>query len=100
MVTLFIKIASSLSSGEVILTGMVMKGVLKDSMKWTVEGRTLEINRMGAKSISPGSGPQGASVMQSNWMKEAKERQIIQIMLRGADLALVKKYQGKNVEFQ
>ncbi len=100
MATVFIKIVSILSSGEVILTAMVMKGILKDSMKWTVEGRTLDINRMGTKVISSGSGPQGASVMQSNWLKEAKERQIIQIMMRGGDLALLKKYQGKNVEFQ
>ncbi len=100
MATVFIKIVSGLSSGEVILTAMVMKGILKDSMKLTLEGRVFEINRMGTKVISSGGGPQGASVMQSNWLKEAKERQIVQIMLRGADIALVKKYQGKNVEFQ
>ncbi len=100
MTTIFIKIVSSLSGSEVILTAMVMKGILKDNMKWNCEGKTIEISKMVSKGISPGAGPQGASVMHSNFLKEARERQILQIMVRGADLASIKKFQGKNVEFQ
>ena len=89
MATYFIKIAEKAGDG-VGLTGMVMKGILKDSMKANIEGKTASIERMGRRN--PKS-------MRVEWMKEAKEKEIVQVMIKGVDFETVKKYQGKNVEF-
>jgi hypothetical protein len=37
--------------------------------------------------------------MRVEWLKEVKEKEIIQIMVKGIDFESLKKYQGKNVEF-
>jgi hypothetical protein len=89
MVTYFIKIAQNRGDG-IMLTGMVMNGVLKDSMKLSIEGKSLPIERMGRRN------PQS---MRVEWLKEVKEKEIIQIMVKGIDFETLKKYQGKNVEF-
>lgn len=89
MATYFIKIAQKTGDG-VGLTGIVMKGVLKDSMKLNLEGKTLSIERMGRRNVQS---------MRVEWLKEAKEKEIVQVMLKGADFEAIKKYQGKNVEF-
>ena len=90
MATYFIKIAQNMSDG-VLLTGMVMKGVLKDSMKLNIEGKMLGMERMGRRN---------AQSLRVEWLKEAKEKEIVQVMIKGVDFETIKKYQGKNVEFQ
>ncbi|WXG47223.1 MAG: hypothetical protein WED05_11285 [Candidatus Atabeyarchaeum deiterrae] len=90
MATYFVKIAQKTGEG-VILTGMVKKGVLKDTMKLDVEGKTVPIERMGRRN------PQS---MRVEWLKEVKEQEIVQVMVKGVDFETIKKYQGKNVEFQ
>jgi hypothetical protein len=90
MATYFIKIVQNMPGG-VALTGMVMKGVLKDSMKLNIEGKTLAMERMGRRN---------AQSLRVEWLKEAKEKEIVQVMIKGADFETFKKYQGKNVEFQ
>jgi hypothetical protein len=89
MATYFIKIAQNTGEG-VMLTGMVMKGVLKDSMKLNIEGKALPIERMGRRN---------AQTMRVEWLKEVKEKEIVRMMVKGVDFETLKKYQGKNVEF-
>ena len=89
MATYFVKIVENAGDG-VGFTGMVKKGVLKDSMKLSIEGKTATMVRMGRRN--PKS-------MRVEWMKEAKENEIVQVMVKGIDLETLKKYQGKNVEF-
>ena len=89
MTTYFIKIVEKTGDGAG-LTGMVMKGVLKDSMKLSIEGKTATIERMGRRN---------PKTMRVEWMKEAKEKEIVQLAVKGVDFEALKKYQGKNVEF-
>ena len=89
MATYFIKIVQKTPDG-VALTGMVMKGVLKDSMKANIEGKMVSIERMGRRN---------ANSMRVEWLKEVKEKEIVTVMLKGIDFEIIKKYQGKNVEF-
>jgi hypothetical protein len=89
MVTYFIKIAQNTGEG-IMLTGMVMKGILEDSMKLNIEGKALPIERMGRRNTKS---------MRVEWLREVKEKEIVQIMVKGIDFEIVKKYQGKNVEF-
>jgi hypothetical protein len=89
LATYFIKMVQKTPDG-VALTGMVMKGVLKDSMKLNIEGKTVPIERMGRRNIDS---------MRLEWLKEVKEKEIVNVMLKGIDFETVKKFQGKNVEF-
>jgi hypothetical protein len=89
MATYFIKVAQKMEDG-VLLTGMVMKGVLKDTMKMNIEGKALSMERMGRRN---------AKTLRVEWLKEVKEKEIVQLQLKGVDFEILKKYQGKNVEF-
>ncbi len=100
MATIFIKIVNKLGSGDIVLVSKVVKGILKDSMKTSIEGKTVSIKRMGVKSINPGAGPRGASVMQPTMLKEAGEGQILEILVAGIEHQAMAKYAGKNIEFQ
>ncbi len=100
MVTVFIINVGKLGSGDVIFKTKIVKGVLKDTMKLAVEGKVVSIARMGTQSIQAGKGPDGASVMHPNWVKEVQEGQPVQMMVTGADFQTLKKCERKNVEFQ
>nr|MDO8111257.1 hypothetical protein [Candidatus Sigynarchaeota archaeon] len=100
MATIFIKVVSKVGSGDVLLTVMVKKGTLQDTLKAVVEGKTVTIAKMGSRTIDPGAGPRGASMMNLNWVKEAKEGSILQMKVLGADLPTLKKYEGKMLDFQ
>jgi hypothetical protein len=89
LATYFIKIVHKTPDG-VALTGMVMKGVLMDSMKLNVEGKMVPIERMGRRNVK---------TMRVEWLREVKEREIVEVMLRGIDFETMRKYQGKNLEF-
>lgn len=78
MATYFIKIAQKMEDG-VILTGMVMKGALRDTMKMNIGGKVLPIERMGRRN---------AKTLRVEWLKEVKEKEIVQIQLKGVDLLL------------
>ncbi len=100
MVTVFIARVNKLGSGEVVLVTKIAKGVLKDSMKTTIDGKPVSIKRMMSKSIDAGAGPRGASVMRPTVLKEAMEGQVVEMMVAGAEYQALTKYTSKNVDFQ
>jgi hypothetical protein len=100
MTTVFIARVNKLGSGEVVLVTKIAKGVLTDSMKATIDGKPVSIKKMMSKSMDAGAGPRGASVMRPTPLKEAKEGQIVEMMVAGADYAVLSKCTSKNVEFQ
>ncbi len=100
MATVFIARVNKLGSGEVVLVAKIAKGVLKDSMKATIDGKPVSIKRMMSKSMDAGAGPRGASVMRPTALKEAKEGQVVEMMVAGAEYQALTKYASKNVDFQ
>jgi hypothetical protein len=63
------------------LTGTVIKGVLKDSLKLNIEGKTGTIERMERRN--PKS-------MRVEWMKGANEKEIAQVLVKEVDLETLK----------
>ena len=100
MTTVFIARVNKLGSGEVVLVTKIAKGVLTDSMKATIDGKAVSIKKMMSRSIDAGAGPRGASVMRPTVLKEAKEGQVVEMMVVGTDYPTMSKYASKNVEFQ
>jgi hypothetical protein len=37
--------------------------------------------------------------MRVEWLKEAKKKEIVQVMVKGVDFGTLKNFQGRNVEF-
>jgi hypothetical protein len=100
MVVVYIARVNKLGSGEVVLVTKIAKGVLTDSMKATIEGKVVSIKKMMSRSMDASAGPRGASVMRPTPLKEAKEGQVVEMMVTGADYTTLSKYASKNVEFQ
>ena len=78
--------------GDISVQGLVTKGVLKPGMKWNVEGKSFAVGRMLDRSVD--------SLGKIKELKEAKEGQVVQVFLVGADAPTVKKLQRKqSIEF-
>jgi hypothetical protein len=78
--------------GDISIQGFVTKGILKPGMKWNVEGKSFAVGRMLDRSAD--------ALGKIKELKEAKEGQVVQVFLVGADAPTVKKLQRKqNIEF-
>jgi Fe2+ transport system protein FeoA len=100
MASVFIARVNKMGTSEVVLVTKIAKGLLKDTMKTVIDGKPVSIKRMMSKSIDVGAGPRGASVMHPTPLKEAKEGQVVEMMISGADYQTMAKLATKTIEFQ